>query len=132
MSNTDINFSTRDLQWRFYIIRNVLLTIRQVELIEKKKFATATLDLKYKPFIVYIAVFNINLGNEMYSLKKSLIAFLKADKALIKVLSKYVNFVDVFLSKLDIELSNYMKINNPAIKLVDDWQLFYSCIYSLN
>ena len=42
------------------------------------------------------------------------------DKAPIKVLSKYTDFVDVFLPKLAIKLPKYTKINDYAIKLVDD------------
>ncbi len=36
MSNADIDFQTQDLQWRSYITRDILSTIKRVELIEKK------------------------------------------------------------------------------------------------
>ena len=45
---------------------------------------------------------------------------LKVDKALIKVFSKYINFVKVFLLKLALKLLKYIRINNHAIKLVDN------------
>ncbi len=35
ISNTDVNFQARDLQWRFYITREVLPATRKVELIGK-------------------------------------------------------------------------------------------------
>ncbi len=68
----------------------------------------------------------------MHHLKKPQIAQLKADKALTKVSSKYVDFADVFLPKLAVELLEYTEINNHAIKLVDDWQPLYGYIYSLD
>ncbi len=45
--------------------------------------------------------------------------------------NKYTDFADVFLSKLVAELLKHTKINDHAIKLVDDWQPPYGSIYSL-
>ncbi len=47
MSNIDVNFQARDLQWRSYITGDVLPTTRRVELIEKKEFAAAALEPEY-------------------------------------------------------------------------------------
>ncbi len=47
------------------------------------------------------------------------------------MLSGYTDFVDVFLSKLVVELPKNMGINDHAIKLVDDWHPLYGPIYSL-
>ncbi len=47
------------------------------------------------------------------------------------MLSEYTDFADIFSSKLVAELSEYTRINNHAIKLVDDWQPPYGPIYSL-
>ncbi len=97
----------------------------------KKKFAAASLDLEYKTFIVHIATLSVDSSDEMHPSKKVQIAHLKADKASTKVLSKYVNFANVFLSKFAVELSEHSRINNYAIELVDDWQSPYGSIYSL-
>ncbi len=51
MSNADIDFQTRDLQWRSYIIGDVLPTTIQVELIGKKEFVAAALDSEHEAFI---------------------------------------------------------------------------------
>ena len=56
----------------------------------------------------------------MHLLKKAQIAHLKAVKASTKVFSKYTDFADIFLPKLVVELFKYTKINNHAIKIVDD------------
>ncbi len=68
----------------------------------------------------------------MHPSKKAQIAHLKADKALKKVPSKYVDFADVFSSKLAAKLLKYTSINNHAIELVDDGQPLYGPIYSLD
>ena len=68
----------------------------------------------------------------MHTSKKVQIAYLKTDKAFIKIFSKYVNFANVFLLKLAIELPKHMGINDYTIELIDDWQPPYSPIYSLD
>ena len=56
---------------------------------------------------------------------------MKVNKTLIEVLSKCADFADMFFPKLAIEFSKHIKINDHAIKLVDDWQPPYNPIYSL-
>ena len=56
----------------------------------------------------------------MHPSKRAQIAHLKADKALIKVPSKYADFADVFFPKLAVELPKHMEINDHAIELVDN------------
>ena len=92
----------------------------------------AILDSKHKVFVIYIATFNINLVDKVYPLKKAQIAYLKADEAFIKVLSKYADFTDIFLPKLTKEFFKHMGINNHTIELVDDLPLSCGPIYSLS
>ena len=56
---------------------------------------------------------------------------MKADKAPIKVSSKYADFANIFLPKLTEKLLKYIKMNNHIIELIDDQQALYSPIYSL-
>ncbi len=109
----------------------IFSTISKVELIGKKKFATVAFNLKYKVFVVYVAALSIDSGDEVYTFKKSQIAYLKVDKVPTNVFSKYANFTKVFLPKLATELSKHTKINNHAIELIDDQQPPYGSIYSL-
>ena len=109
MSNANIDFQARNLQWRFYNTGDVFSTIKRVELIEKKEFAAATLDPEYKTFVVHV----------VHPLKKVQIAHLKVDKAPTEVLSKYADFAEFFSPKLAAELPEY-GINNHAIELVDN------------
>ena len=53
------------------------------------------------------------------------------NEAPISIFIKYSEFVDVYSPELVLELLKYTKINDHAIKLVDDQQLFYELIYSL-
>ena len=100
MSNADIDFHAQDLKWRFYITRYVLPTTKHVELIEKKEFTTAALDLKHNVFIVHIATLIIDLDDEVHPLKKAKIAHLKINKALTEIFSEYANFAHIFSLKL--------------------------------
>ncbi len=43
LSNADINFQARDLQWRSYTTKDVLPISKKVEIIEKKEFAAQLL-----------------------------------------------------------------------------------------
>ena len=72
------------------------MTIRQVELIGKKKFAAAALDPEHEAFVVYIAALNIDPGDEVYPSKRAKIANLKEDETPIEVPRKYSDFADVF------------------------------------
>ena len=56
----------------------------------------------------------------MHPLKRAQIAHLKVDEAFSILPSKYVDFVNIFSSKLVEELSEHTKINNHIIKLVDN------------
>ncbi len=131
MSNTDVDFQARDLQWRSCTTEKVLPTTRRVELIRKKEFAAAALDPEQEAFIVHVDALSVDSGDEVQSLQKAQIGHLKADEALIEVLCEYIDFADVFLPKLVAELPEHTRINDHAIKLVDDQQLPYGPIYSL-
>ncbi len=131
MSNADIDFQTRDLQWRSYTTEEVLLTTRRVELIGKKEFAAAALDPEHEAFVVHIAALSIDTGDEVHPSRRAQIAHLKANKALTKIPSEYADFADVFSPKLAVELPEHTRINDYAIELMDDRQPPYGPIYSL-
>ena len=80
--------------------------------------------------MAYVAALNVDLGDEIYPLKRAQIVYPKADQALIKVPSKYADFADVFSPKLAKEFSEY-EISDHVIKFVNDWQPPYGPIYSL-
>ncbi len=120
MSNADVDFQARDLQWRSYTTGEVLPTTRQVELIGKKEFAAAALDSEHEGFVVHVAALSVDLVDEMHPSRRAQIAHLKADEAPTKVPSEYADFADVFSPKLAAELPEHTRINDYAIELVDD------------
>ncbi len=120
MSNADVDFQTRDLQWRSYTTREVPPTTRHVELIGEKEFAAAALDPEHEAFVVHVAALSVDSGDEVHPSRRAQIAHLKADEAPTEVLSEYTNFTNVFSPKLVAELLEYTGINNHAIELVDD------------
>ncbi len=131
MSNADVDFQARDLQWRSYTTGEVLPTTKRVELIEKKEFAAAALDPEHEVFVVLVAALGVDLGDEVHPSRRAQIAHLKADEAPTEVPSEYADFAEVFSTKLAAELPEHTGINDHAIELVDDWQPPYSPIYSL-
>ncbi len=120
MSNADVDLQSRDLQWRSYTTGDVLLTIRQVELIGKKECATAALDPEHEAFVVYVVTLSVDLGDEVHLSRTAQIAHLKANERLTEVPSEYADFADVFSLKLAAKLLEHTRINNHAIELVDD------------
>lgn len=56
---------------------------------------------------------------------------MKANKASISILSQYIDFVDIFLLYVVVKLSKYIKINNYIIKLIENKQLSYRLIYTI-
>ncbi len=131
MSNVDVNFQARDLQWRSYTTGKVFPTTRQIKLIGKKEFAAAAFDSEHKVFVVHIAALNVNSGDEVHPSRGAQIAHLKVDEAPTEIPSEYTDFADIFSSKLAIELPEHTEINDHAIELVDDREPPYGPIYNL-
>ncbi len=104
MSNANVDFQARDLQWRSYTTGEVVLTTKRVELIRKKEFAAAALYPKHEAFVVHVAALSVDLGDEVHPSRRAQIAHLKVDEAPTKVLSKYADFVDIFLTKSAVKL----------------------------
>ncbi len=71
MSNANIDFQARDLQWRSYTTGDVLLTTRRVQLIWKKEFTVVALDLEHETFVVYVAALSIDSGDEVHPSKRA-------------------------------------------------------------
>ena len=54
LSKTNIRFMERELVWRTYTAAEILLTNRRVEIIEKKEFAAAGMNVDDEIFVVHI------------------------------------------------------------------------------
>ena len=127
LSNVDIDFSGRELRWRTYTTKEVFPTTKYIELVGKKEFAAATLDPKYKTYIIHVTSINSTLliaSLESIPLNVHLsqriqISSLIAKEAHIKILDKYAKFADVFFSDLASKLSEHIGIIDHNIELAN-------------
>lgn len=92
-----------------------------MELINKKEFVKAALNKNSETFVVYIAALKTLLAKmSIYHIQKTQIVILQYNKALIKILPKYLYFADIFLFELIIELLKNKVINKYTIELKKD------------
>ena len=54
LSDADVDFLEHELRWRTYTTKKTLLTTRRIELVGKKEFVAATLDLKHETYVVHV------------------------------------------------------------------------------
>lgn len=87
-----------------------------------------TLAKSAEIFVIYIAAL---LRTPIYLSRKDQIRTLSANKTLTKVPVEYLDYVDVLLLDLVIELPKHTDINNHTINLIEYKQAPYSSIYSL-
>lgn len=128
-SNTNIQFAEKELIWRSYSITKVLSTTKWVELIDKKKFAKTVLDKESETFVVYVTALEAPIiemrihtfrATQIISGDPIQIAILKQNKAPIKVLTKYSNFIDIFLKEKALVLLKQTELNQYTIELEED------------
>ena len=95
-------------------------------------FAAAALDPGHETFVVHIASLeSCSQKGDVHPSRRVQIAALVANEALTSIPTEYSDFADVFSLELASELLENTRINDHAIKLVDDQQLPYGLIYSL-
>ena len=144
LSGANIDFPGWELWWKTYITEEALRTTKRIELVGKKEFMAATLDPKYKTYVVHVASLSSTLlvasmlvaspGStplDVHTSRRPQISGLIAKEASTKVPAKHLDFADVFSLDLTSKLSEHIKINDHAIELVDNQQPPYSPIYNL-
>lgn len=127
--NTDILFAEQELAWKLYILAKALPTTMQVQIISWKEFAATTLDPGKEVFTVHIAFPGLKTKMSIYLAWKAQIAFLLTKKVII--LTKYLDYTDIFSKKSASELPQWSNINWHAINLESSKQIPYGQIYSL-
>ena len=101
---------------------------------DKKEFAKAALDEKSETFVLHVATLETSPRSVriiIYSSQAAQIAALKQDEVLSKVLSKYIDYADVFSFNVAMELPENTGINKHIIELQKGKQLSYGPIYAL-
>ena len=56
LSNADMSFGKKTLTWKFYTINEILLTTKQVQIVNSEKFVITVLDADSKTFVIYVAI----------------------------------------------------------------------------
>ena len=107
----------------------VLSTTKKVEIIDKRKFAAAALNADNKTFVVHIAALAETTTMSIYSSRQTQIASLMSKKNAIPI--EYSDFSNVLSSDSAVELTEHIGINDHPINLLDNKQLLYGLIYSL-
>ena len=115
LSNTNIQFAQKELNWRSYTIEKALSIIWQVELIGKKEFALAALDENIEAFMLYLSSLSLRLKMLIDPAQKAQIALMLAKK--VTVVAEYTDFADVFLKKFAKVLPKCTNINKYIMKL---------------
>lgn len=90
-----------------------------------------TLNKNIETFIVYFTTLSTTPIIQVYPSYQAQVRLLLANKAFIKDLSKYLDYIDVFLSNLIMELLENTSMNEYIIKLIKDKQPPYRPIYNL-
>lgn len=112
-SKANIQFTeTKKLTLRNYTVATALPTINRIIFIDKKKFPAVALNIKAKIFVINITTL---LAISTYLSKKAQIKGLLAKEAFIKVIAKYLDYINVFPPDLTIELLEHIVINNYTI-----------------
>ena len=62
-SGADVDFLGWELWWKTYTTKKAFSTTRRVELMRKKEFTAAALDLEYETFVVHVASLSSTLLN---------------------------------------------------------------------
>ena len=138
LSGAEVDFLGCELQWRTYSSKEALSTTKRVELVVKKEFAAAALDLEHETYVVHVRLVRSDalpnsspLELDVHPFRRPHVSSLIVKEALTKVPAAYSDFVDVFSPDLASELPEHNGINNHTIELVNGQQPPYGSIYSL-
>lgn len=123
-------FLELELISKFQNPAKALSTIKQIELINKKKFVKAALGENFKTFVINIVILeSLFVEMSIYPNSKTQIAFLLTKK--VPILDKYYDFAYVSFKKKALVFSEQTNFNKHVIKLEKDKQPHYRLFYSL-
>ena len=117
-SMTDICFAEREFVWRTYTAAKTLLTIRRVEIIDKKEFAMAVSNVENETFVMHVAALAKATIIPIYHFYQAQVALLISEE--IRILVEYFDFSNLFSLDSAAELPEYIRINNHPINLLDN------------
>ena len=100
-----------------------------MKIFDKKEFAMATLNTNNKIFVVHIAALVELTTMLKYFFCQVQVVLLISEET--KIFTEYSDFSNVFSLNSIVKLLEYIRINNHSIDLLNNKQLSYSLIYSL-
>ena len=106
-----------------------LPTTQRVEIIDKREFIAAALNVDSEIFVLHVAALAEPTTIPIYLSCQAQVAVLISKETGIS--AEYSNFSNVFSSDSTAKLPEYTRINNHLINLLDNKQSPYGLIYSL-
>lgn len=111
--------NTKKLIWRSDTIARALLNTSWVQLIDKRKFAKATLNENLETFVMHASAIKA-IKELIHPFQTAQIAALLLDKASTKIPAKFSDYIENFSFDLAIELLENTRKNEHAIELIDE------------
>ena len=102
---------------------------RRVEIIDKREFGAAALNVNNETFVVHGAALAEPTIMSIHPSCQAQVAALTSKKT--GIFAEYSDFSNIFSSDFAVELPKHIGINDHPVNLLDNKQLFYSPIYSL-
>ena len=130
ISNANMSFGERTLMWRTYTTNETLPTTEQIQIVDKKKFVIAALNIDSKTFVVHVAI-REREKMPVHSEKQVQVGALLFDEAPTEILAEYFAYSNVFSAENAVELPENTGMNEHIIELEDDKQPPFSPMYSL-
>ena len=62
LSNVDVQFAKKELNWRTSTIEKALLTTQQVKIFNQKKFAKVALDENVEAFMMHVSSLGLKMS----------------------------------------------------------------------
>lgn len=87
-----------------YIAAKVFFITKQIQFIEKKKFAVVALDSEDEILESHVAPPTISNANKIHLFYEAQIVFLQLDEATTTVSPEYFDFIDIFSFKQIVKL----------------------------
>ena len=125
-SKADIRFAEQELVWRTYTAAEALPTTKRVEIIDKREFAAAALNVNDETFMVHIVALAEPTTMPIHPSCHVQIAALTSEET--GNPTEYSDFSDIFSSDSAAELPEHTGINDYSIDLLDDKQSPHSPI----
>ena len=119
ISNADLSFGEKTLTWKTYTTNKALPTTERVQIIDKKDFVIAAMDVNSKTFVVHVAIWErerMPVHFKKQAQIKAQVGALLFNKAPTEVPAEYSDYSNVFSAEYAAELPENTRMNEHIIK----------------